>query len=321
MHLTPEITQRLQHLEEKYAALGQDWISYLDGLLVANYLTYWDYIHLDTLLSLQNPRTDFPDEQIFIVYHQQTELYFKLVLSEMKQAAEHEDLTPDYFLEKITRINRYFDILIYSFDVMTAGMEKEQFLSFRMALLPASGFQSVQYRMIEICATKFRNLLEFEQRHKVGSESSLEELYEFIYWRKGATEMDTGRRTLTLEQFEHKYRKTLLELAAAFESKNFWMLHRRLTQQFGESPLINQALRHLDTNINVNWPLAHFRSAARYLKKDPEALAATGGTNWQHYLPPRFQKRISFPELWTDAEITNWGRNAPDTRPTFPEPS
>jgi tryptophan 2,3-dioxygenase len=50
----------------------------LDGLLYADFLTYWDYIHLDTLLSLQSPKTPFPDEEIFIIYHQITELYFKL---------------------------------------------------------------------------------------------------------------------------------------------------------------------------------------------------------------------------------------------------
>ena len=76
MSITPEIQQKLEQLQEKYAAMGQDMASYLDGLLHAEFLTYWDYIHLDTLLSLQNPKTPFPDEQIFIMYHQISELYF-----------------------------------------------------------------------------------------------------------------------------------------------------------------------------------------------------------------------------------------------------
>jgi tryptophan 2,3-dioxygenase len=46
----------------------------------------------------------------------------------------------------------------------------------------------------------------------------------------------------------------------------------------------------------------------RYLQKDPEDIAATGGTNWQKYLPPRFQKRIFYPELWSEEEQTNWGK-------------
>lgn len=55
------LTDLLEKLQQKYAAMGQDMPSYLDGLLYADYLTYWDYIHLDTLLSLQNPKTSFPD--------------------------------------------------------------------------------------------------------------------------------------------------------------------------------------------------------------------------------------------------------------------
>ena len=68
------------------------------------------------------------------------------------------------------------------------------------------------------------------------------------------------------------------------------------------------ALRWLDVNVNVNWPLAHYKSAVRYLHKDPVDIAATGGTNWQKYLPPRFQKRIFFPEHWSDQELEEWGK-------------
>jgi len=77
------ILKKVEALQEKYAAMGQDLNAYLDGLLHADYLTYWDYINLDTLLSLQHPITPFPDESIFIIYHQITELYFKLALHEL----------------------------------------------------------------------------------------------------------------------------------------------------------------------------------------------------------------------------------------------
>ncbi|MBL7774876.1 MAG: hypothetical protein JNK89_02690, partial [Saprospiraceae bacterium] len=110
MEVNPEIFQRVQLLEEKYAAMGQDMSSYLDGLLYADYLTYWDYIHLDTLLSLQNPRTPIPDERIFILYHQITELYFRLTLDAIEQLA-HCDPAPDpeLFKRQLVRINRYFE--------------------------------------------------------------------------------------------------------------------------------------------------------------------------------------------------------------------
>src|ERR1700710_435505 len=106
MHFSPEIEERLARLQEKYEAMGQDMTSYLDGLLHADFLTYWDYIHLDTLLSLQNPKTPFPDEEIFIIYHQITELYFKLVLHECKQIANIA-LNANFFITRLQRINRY----------------------------------------------------------------------------------------------------------------------------------------------------------------------------------------------------------------------
>src|SRR3954466_14532752 len=108
MDLKPEIIERIKLLDEKYQAMGQDLNSYLDGLLYADFLTYWDYIHLDTLLSLQNPKTPFPDEEIFIIYHQITELYFKLALHECKQIAEASQLTVEFFTARLKRINRYF---------------------------------------------------------------------------------------------------------------------------------------------------------------------------------------------------------------------
>jgi tryptophan 2,3-dioxygenase len=306
--LSPQLQEKLRALEEKYTAMGQDMTSYLDGLLYADYLTYWDYIHLDTLLSLQTPKTDFPDELIFVSYHQFTELYFKLVLSEMRQIADHQNLTADFFTQRVLRMNRYFEIMVQSFDVMTDGMEREQFLKFRMSLLPASGFQSGQYRMIEICATKFRNLVDRENRHQLPSDATFAELYEFLYWKQGATELATKQKTLTLKQFEKKYTNELIRLATEFEYKNLWMRYRKITQEQGESPDLAHALRRFDALVNVNWPLAHYKSAARYLHRDTEVIAATGGTNWQQYLPPRFQKRIFYPELWTDEEIQNWGK-------------
>ena len=73
-------------------------------------------------------------------------------------------------------------------------------------------------------------------------------------------------------------------------------------------PELENELRQLDVNVNVNWPLVHYKSAVRYLNREPDEIKATGGTNWQKYLPPRFQKRIFYPELWSAQEVENWGK-------------
>lgn len=307
MSLSPEIAARIIQLQEKYEAMGQDMSSYLDGLLYADFLTYWDYIHLDTLLSLQNPKTPFPDEEIFIMYHQITELYFKLALHECEQITAQQPLTVDFFTTRLRRVNRYFEALTQSFEIMVDGMEKDQFLKFRMSLLPASGFQSGQYRMIEIYATDFINLVAKDKRDELRN-ATIEQQFEYIYWKFGATELSTGKKTLTLKQFEKKYSKTFTELAQATISLNFNALYKQLNTQGLITPQLKQELKNLDVNVNVNWPLSHYKSAVRYLHREPEEIKATGGTNWQKYLPPRFQKRVFYPELWSAAELENWGR-------------
>lgn len=310
MSFSPEALERLTLLEEKFAVMGQDLVSYLDGLLYANYTTYWDYIRLDTLLSLQNPKTDFPDEKIFIVYHQITELYFNLCLHEFEQIQAQEKPSAAFLIDRTNRINQYFEALIRSFGVMVMGMDKEQFLKFRMSLLPASGFQSAQYRMIEICATDFKNLLVKEKRGLPEfDEKGTEDLFEHIYWKTGATELASGKKTLTLKQFELKYSDELIALAERSRNTNLWKQYVNAEKTGEEDAALKAALRELDLNVNVRWPMQHMKSAARYLDKKPEAIAATGGTNWQKYLPPRFQLRIFYPELWSAEELENWGRS------------
>lgn len=303
--LDPVLNEQLKKLQQKYAVMGQDLSSYLDGLLYADYLTYWDYIHLDTLLSLQNPKTQFPDEKVFIVYHQITELYFNLILWEIEQISEKENIEEKFFVERLTRIVRYFQMLETSFSVMVDGMEKEQFLKFRMSLLPASGFQSAQYRLIEICSTDIINLVQMEFREAMMEYSDIEQQVEQLYWRSGATELASGTKTLTLQQFEEKYKKKFKETGMRYRDRN---LRKIYLQHFPKSSDVIQRLREYDELANVLWPLAHLKSAGRYLHRDPENIKATGGTNWQKYLPPRFQKIMFFPELWSEQEKSEWGK-------------
>ncbi|SHF64761.1 tryptophan 2,3-dioxygenase family protein [Pedobacter caeni] len=308
MELTPQIKDKLDKLQEKYAAMGQDMSAYLDGLLYADFLTYWDYIHLDTLLSLQAPKTSFPDEEIFIMYHQITELYFKLSLHEFNQiAAAKETLTSAFFTDRVKRINAYFNALVSSFEVMVNGMEKEQFLKFRMSLLPASGFQSGQYRMIEISATDFGRLVDKDKREALAN-ATIEEQFEHIYWKSGATELATGKQTLTLKQFINKYAAQFLQLVKDRQDSNFSALYHKVKEEGQDVTALTEELRKLDLFVNVEWPLSHYKSAVRYLERDPVDIAATGGTNWQKYLPPRFQKRIFYPFLWTAEQMEEWGK-------------
>ncbi len=303
-----EIAQRIQLLEEKYAAMGQNMESYLDGLLHADYLTYWSYIHLDALLSLQDPRTSIPDERIFILYHQITELYFRLILDAIEQLADREKPDLAFFKRQIGRVNRYFEQLANSFDIMVDGMDREEFLKFRMSLLPASGFQSAQYRKIEIASSDLPQLVHPSKRELANGVDEVRLLYPILYWKSGATELATGQKTLTLRQFEAKYSDDLIEYAQKMQSKNIRRCFLQLPAEARADEELCNLLREHDLNANVRWPLSHYRSAVRHLETKPTVIAATGGTNWQQYLPPKMQLVHFYPELWTEEQLANWGR-------------
>jgi tryptophan 2,3-dioxygenase len=232
-----------------------------------------------------------------------------LALHEFEQIGNHQTLTGKFFLERLTRINRYFEALTTSFQIMIDGMEKEQFLKFRMSLLPASGFQSAQYRKIEMYSTEFINLVHNDKRAMFVNSEDIEAMFEQIYWKEGATELATGTKTLTLIEFEAKYKDEFITLAKINRKTNLWQAYLRLTDEEQKNPQIILALKQNDINVNVNWPLAHYKSAVRYLQMKSSDVAATGGTNWQEYLPPRFQKRIFYPAIWSEDEIAVWGKS------------
>lgn len=308
------LKNNIEALKKKFEADGQDINVHLEGLLHTEYLKYWEYIKLETLLSLQAPRTSFPDEMIFITYHQITELYFKMVLHELNLLRDEQDPDNEFFKKRLTRINWYFGQLIESFDVISVGMAQDQFLKFRTSLTPASGFQSVQYRMVEIASTDFINLVSKDTRDSFSDYSTIEEMFEEIYWKKGAIDVATGKKTLTLRLFEEKYSKKLLRFAEKCQFRNLWSIYKKLPNAVQQDQDIIAAMKLFDGYVNINWPLAHYKYAVSFLvKSNKEPIDATGGTNWQKYLPPRFQKQVFFPSIYTEQELNDWGKNWVET--------
>lgn len=306
MAISKELEEKIHKLQRKYESSGQDMLSYLEGLIHQDYLNYWDYINLDVLLNLQQPRTSLPDEEVFIIYHQITELYFKLCIHTLQQITDKDEPSVDEFKKHLRRLNGYWSNLVHSYQIMVEGMDKEQFLNFRMALLPASGFQSAQYRIIEMMSTDAVNLTEYDKRAELEGETDVKKLYEYFYWKQGGKELATGKKTLTLVQFEEKYTDDFIKLLKDFKDKNVHQKFQQLPEADRDEELV-ELLRDYDVNVQIKWPLMHYRSAVRYLHKKPEDIAATGGTNWQKYLPPKFQKIYFFPDLFSEKEKEQWG--------------
>ena len=112
-------------------------------------MIYGDYLALDAVLGAQRPRTTAPDEMLFIVQHQTSELWMKLILHELgpARAAIAADRLDEAF-KLLARISRIFEQLNSAWDVLRT-MTPSDYTTFREELGQSSGFQSVQYRLIE----------------------------------------------------------------------------------------------------------------------------------------------------------------------------
>ena len=297
----------VKQLEEKYAKIDQDTDDHLYGLLYSKPITYWDYIQTDALLNLQIQRTTLPDEMVFIAYHQINELLFKMILWEIQQVAEKDDLDAVYFENKLMRISRYFDMLTTSFTIMQNGMDVEQYMKFRYTLTPASGFQSAQYRMIEFASTELINLIDFRFRKTIDRDTPFEHAFEHLYWQAAGKNYETGEKSTMLTLFEERYMDDFIVFMKKYNTLNIWSLFKSLPTETQEDVKLVNAMRHYDHTVNVSWVMAHLNAAKKYLNSGEESVEATGGSDWQKYMHPKYQKRIFFPELWSEDELENWG--------------
>ncbi|MEY2924890.1 MAG: hypothetical protein RLZZ337_1438 [Bacteroidota bacterium] len=298
----------LQKLQEKFEKSGQDLDTHLEGLLHANYITYWDYIKTDALLNLQQQRTTFPDEMVFIMYHQVNELLFKMMLWEIEQVSECQNLTVAFFAEKLYRVSRYVDVLSSSFTVMGDGMSLEQYQQFRHTLTPASGFQSAQYRMIEFASTELINLIDNRFRETIDRNTPYEFALEHLYWQAAGKDYKTGEKNTLLTNFENKYKSEFIRFMKKYNTTNMWTKFKSLPEESRNDVKLLNAMRHYDHTMNVRWVMAHYNAASKYLgKPDGTVEAATGGSDWRKYMLPKYQKRIFFPDLWSKEELEGWG--------------
>ncbi len=297
----------LQQLEAKYQAIGQKTETHLEGLLYSKPITYWDYIQTDALLNLQTQRTVLPDEMVFIMYHQVNELLFKMILWEIKQICHKDDITTKFFAQRLTRISRYFDMLTTSFDIMGDGMEVEQYMKFRNTLTPASGFQSEQYRLIEFASTDLINLIDYRFRATIDRDTPFEHAFEHLYWQAAGKDHETGEKSYLINQFENKYKDGFIRFMKEYNEINLWKKYQQLPVDDQKNPKLIEAMRHYDFTVNITWVMGHLNAARKYIDSGQGSGEATGGSDWKKYMHPKYQRRIFFPELWSEEELRTWG--------------
>jgi tryptophan 2,3-dioxygenase len=298
----------LQKLEDKFQKINQKTETHLEGLIWSKPITYWDYIQTDALLNLQVQRTTLPDEMVFIMYHQVNELLFKMILWEIEQICKNDNLETAFFTDRLMRISRYFDMLTTSFDIMGDGMEVDQYMKFRNTLTPASGFQSAQYRLIEFASTDLINLIDYRFRATIDRNTPYEHALEHLYWQAGGKDHATGEKSYLILEFERKYKAQFLRSMEEYNTINLWQKFKQLPESDQKNPELIKAMRHYDHTVNITWVMGHLNAARKYIESSGQGNGeATGGSDWKKYMHPKYQRRIFFPELWSEDELKNWG--------------
>lgn len=279
-------------------------------------LSYWDYIEVDALLNLQHPKTKFNDERIFIIYHQISELFFRLIINELEILTDlHKKEFLDYrnWIKRLGRVINNFNILTNSISVLMPEykvfqkskpmisnsdisalsvncFDNDEFLKFRVSLAPASGFQSFQYRTIEIMSTRLLNLLHPSKKEELKNAQDLEKIYHNLYWKYGARIMKDDNQTNpnllekaeTLIEFENKYDTHFLNLAYEYQERNLFSLyHKYISGNENDKTIqIREILKYYDFVVNRHYKGVHYGLAYAHLKSS----TGTGGTNWHQYL-------------------------------------
>jgi tryptophan 2,3-dioxygenase len=104
-----------------------------------------------------------------------------------------------------------------------------------------------------------------------------------------------------------------------YNTSNLWTKFKTLPQDDQKDVKLLNAMRHYDHTVNVLWVMAHLNAAGKYLNSGKTVAEATGGSDWRKYMHPKYQRRIFFPDLWTEEELANWGVDNLEAHKILPE--
>jgi tryptophan 2,3-dioxygenase len=264
----------------------------IDGAITdfAHRMSYGDYLRLDQLLSAQSPLTDRHDEVLFVIIHQATELWIKLVLHELNGAIAQiraDDLGPAF--KMLARVSRIQDQLVQSWSVLTT-MTPADYLTFRDALGHASGFQSHQYRMLEyVLGNKNRQMLE-QFRHRPDLLAEVEATL------RAPSLYDEAIRLLAQRGFEiapNQTERDWSEPRLADDSvRAAWLAIYRDTERHWDLYELAEKLVDLEDAFQT-WRFRHVTTVERIIG----LKRGTGGTAGVAYLRRALEFRF-FPEIW-----------------------
>ena len=253
-------------------------------------MSYGDYLHLDQMLAAQQPRSRDHNEMLFIIQHQATELWMKLVIHELRAARVHVragDLRPAF--KMLARVARVMAQLNQSWDVL-ATLTPAEYSSFRDDLGAASGFQSFQYRAIEFLLGNKDAVRMEPHRHRAGIFAELDALHREPSLYDEAIRL-LGRRGFRIdgECVERDWR-----VAYAFNESvcEAWVAVYRSTAENWDLYELAEKLVDLEDAFR-QWRFRHATTVERVIG----FKRGTGGTSGVNYLRRVVEVEL-FPELW-----------------------
>jgi tryptophan 2,3-dioxygenase len=253
-------------------------------------MSYGDYLDLDRVLGAQHPRSGDHNEMLFIVQHQTTELWMKLMLHELRAARERircDDMAPAF--KMLARVSRIMEQLVHAWDVLTT-MTPSEYTTLRPHLGSSSGFQSFQYRQIEFMLGNKNPVMVKPHAHRpdlqalvaasLAEPSLYDEAIRLLGRRgfalePGQTQRDWSQPRPFSDALEQAW------LAVYREPSMHWELYE-LAEKFVD---LEDAFRQ--------WRFRHVTTVERIIGFKP----GTGGTVGVGYLR-RMLDVVLFPELW-----------------------
>ena len=253
-------------------------------------MSYGDYLQLDAILSAQKPRSPDHNEMLFIVQHQTSELWMKLMLHELSAAIAciaRDELPPAF--KMLARVSRIMEQLVHAWDVL-ATMTPPEYSAIRPYLASSSGFQSWQYRCIEFRLGNKNAAMLKPHEHHAERLAVVRAAYEAPSLYDEALRL-LARRGIPVPA-SHVERDWTQPYEASKGVEQAWLQVYRAPQQHWDLYQLGEELTDLEDAFRL-WRFRHVTTVERVIG----FKRGTGGTGGVSYLRKMLDV-VLFPEIW-----------------------
>jgi tryptophan 2,3-dioxygenase len=253
-------------------------------------MSYTDYLSLDTILNAQHPRSPAHDELLFIVQHQTSELWMKLMLHELRAAIRciaEDDLSSAF--KMLARVSRIMEQLVHAWDVL-ATMTPPEYSAMRPYLGASSGFQSWQYRCIEFALGNKNAAMLKPHSHRPELLAEVESAWRAPSLYDEALRL-LARRGLDVPA-DHLERDWSKPYEPSDGVEQAWLVAYRDPKQYWELYQLGEELTDLEDAFRL-WRFRHVTTVERVIG----FKRGTGGTGGVSYLRKMLDV-VLFPEIW-----------------------